>query len=188
MVEELASRCFVPLSVGGGVTCLADFQTLLGVGADKVVVNTGGIEDPALITKAAKLYGSQCVVAAIDCRKTEAGYKCYSHQGTRELDYSPDALARRFEELGAGEILVQSIDRDGSLEGYDNELNALVTGAVKIPVLACGGAGKWADFVDGFAKGGVEAVCTTCIYHFTETSIKSAKKFLSNAGLDVRTS
>lgn len=186
-VSEFATRCFVPLAAGGGVRTVEDFTTLLNLGADKVVVNTGAVDRPELITDAARLFGAQCVVVSIDARRSAEGiYEVHTQFGSRPTGLEAVAWARRAEDLGAGEILITSIDKDGSLEGYDNELNRQVAEAVTIPVLACGGAGKWQDFVDGFVKGGVSAVCTTNIYHFTETSIRSAKIYLQKAGIDVR--
>lgn len=187
VVRDLAHKCFVPLACGGWVRTLDDVHALLRMGADKVVVNTGAIERPELVTEAAELYGSQCVVVSIDAlRLPGGGYEVYAEQGTRPTGLRPGEWARRVEELGAGEILVTSIEKDGSLEGYDNALNRLVSDAVSVPVLVSGGAGKWQDFVDGIAEGGASAVCTTNIYHFTESSIRSAKQFLNRAGIPVR--
>ena len=186
-VSRLAENCFVPLAVGGGVRSLADARRLLSVGADKVVVNTGAIERPELITDIATAYGAQCVVVSIDAHARGDGtYDVRSEFGATSTGQSPDAWAKRAETLGAGEIFITSIDKDGSLEGYDNDLNHLVSRAVSVPVLVCGGAGNWQHFVDGFRIGGASAVCTTNNYHFTETSIRSAKRFLDAAGLPVR--
>jgi imidazole glycerol-phosphate synthase subunit HisF len=187
VVSDLAQHCFVPLAVGGGVRRVEDFKTLLSVGADKIVVNTGAVEQPSLISDTAKLFGAQCVVLSIDARKNESGaYEVFTDFGTRPTGLDPAQWAKQAEALGAGEVFITSIDKDGTLEGYDNELNALVSAAVDIPVLVCGGAGRWQDFVDGFRLGHASAVCTTNIYHFTETSIRSAKAFLRNAGILVR--
>jgi len=187
VVKGFAARCFVPLAAGGHVRSLADFRTMLAVGADKVVIGTAALETPELITRAAKLFGSQCVVVSVNTRRTGPGqYQVYSHAGTVPADLRPEVWARRAQELGAGEILVHSIDEDGSLEGYDNELNRLVAEAVDVPVLACGGAGKWEDFANAFQRGNVSGACTTCIYHFTETSIRGAKAYLHDAGIPVR--
>jgi cyclase len=187
VVEQVASGCFVPLACGGGIRTVDDVGTLLGTGADKVVLNTGAVDRPALITEAAEAYGSQCVVVSIDAyRHADGGYEVYTEFGARATGLRPDEWARRAQELGAGEILVTSIEKDGSLEGYDNALNRLVSEAVSVPVLVSGGAGKWQDFVDGFREGGASAVCTTNIYHFTESSIRSAKRHLDRAGIAVR--
>jgi len=187
VVAELAAKCFVPLSCGGGVRTIEDVHALLRMGADKVVFNTGAVERPELITEAAGLFGAQCVVLSIDAlRHPDGRYEVYTDFGSKPTGLAPDEWARRAEELGAGEIMVTSIEKDGSLEGYDNELNRLVSDAVSVPVLVAGGAGKWQDFVDGFVEGGASAVCTTNIYHFTESSIRSAKQFLARAGIPVR--
>ena len=188
VVSRLARECFVPLAVGGGVRSAEDARTLLGVGADKIVLNTGALERPALIREIAELYGAQCVVVAIDARRDASGaYEVYSSFGAAATGRGPADWARETESHGAGEVMVTAIEKDGSLEGYDNALNRLVADAVSVPVLVSGGAGKWQDFVDGFVKGGASAVCTTNIFHFTETSIRSAKRFLSDAGIPVRT-
>jgi cyclase len=187
VVKEFVDNCFVPIAAGGGVRSIEDFKTLLRIGADKVVINTQAVRNPEIITKAAKLYGAQCVVVSIDAKKTANGsYEVFTKFGSTPTGKEVSAWAKEVQSRGAGEIMITSIDKDGSLEGYDNELSKIVSEAVDIPVLACGGAGKWQDFVDGFEKGRASAVCTTNIYHFTETSINSAKVFLKNAGIDVR--
>lgn len=188
VVSELARKCFVPLACGGGIRSAEDARLLLRMGADKVVLNTGAVERPALITETAALFGSQSVVVSIDAhRHADGRYEVFAHFGTCATGLAPAAWARRAQELGAGEIFVASIEKDGSLEGYDNELNRRVADAVTVPVLVCGGAGNWQHFSEGFSKGGASAVCTTNIYHFTETSIRSAKRYLQNAGILVRT-
>lgn len=187
MVEEFAKTCFVPIAAGGGVRTREDFKALLNVGADKVVINSEAVSRPQFIEEMSRLYGSQCVVVSIDAVRHENGqYEVYTAFGSKPTGLAPDVWAGQAESMGAGEILITSIEKDGSLEGYDNELNAIVANAVSIPVLVCGGAGKWQDFVDGFQQGGASAVCTTNIYHFTETSIQSAKQFLKNAGVNMR--
>jgi cyclase len=187
VVDEFTNKCFVPLAAGGGVRTLDDFKTLLRIGADKVIINTEAVRRPDFITEAAKLYGSQCVIVSIDARKNKYGkYEVCTDFGTKATGLETVAWAKKAETLGAGEIMITSIEKDGSLEGYDNELNRIVSEAVKIPVLVCGGAGNWQHFVDGFVTGGASAVCTTNIYHFTETSIKSAKIYMKDAGIAVR--
>lgn len=186
VVSDFSKKCFVPMCVGGGVRSLDDFKRYLDLGADKIAINTMAMEQPEFITQAAKRFGSQCVVVSIDVRKEGDTYRVYKNCGRDPTEWQPEVFARRAEELGAGEILLTSIDRDGSLEGYDNDLNGRVIRSVTIPVVVCGGAGKWQDFVDGFRLGGADAVATTNIYHFTETSIKSAKQYLLKHGLNVR--
>jgi cyclase len=186
-VEQFANRCFVPIAAGGGVRTLDDFRTLLRVGGDKVVINTEAVRKPSFITEASRAFGSQCVVVSIDARKNSRGrYEVFTEFGQKATGVDPVSWAREVQELGAGEILVTSIEKDGSLEGYDNELNQRVAEAVDIPVLICGGAGKWEDFVNGFNEGKAAGVCTANIYHFTEASIKSAKNYLRGAGVHVR--
>jgi imidazole glycerol-phosphate synthase subunit HisF len=187
VIQELASRCFVPITAGGGVQGLDDFSILLDSGADKVSVNSEACRHPQFIKEAANRFGSQCVVVSIDAKKSSSkAYEVFSEQGRKATGMHPAQWAVQVQDLGAGEILVQSIDRDGSLEGYDNSLNQQVSSAVNIPVLACAGAGKWQDFVDGFEQGGASGVCTTNIYHFTDTSILSAKQYLTRAGIPMR--
>ena len=186
VVSQFARNCFVPLAAGGGVRTVDDARALLRTGADKVVINTAAVRRPEFITEVAKLFGSQCVVVSIDAKKTEGAYEVFVACAAEPTGMDPTEWARKAQELNAGEILISSIDRDGSLEGYDNELNRKVAEAVDIPVLVCGGAGKWQHFVEGFNEGTASAVCTTNIYHFTETSIKSAKRYLQNAGVVVR--
>ncbi len=188
IVKQFANKCFVPLAAGGGVKNIEDFKKLLSIGADKIVINSEAVRNPKFITEAAKLYGSQCVVVSIDARKKDNNdYEVFTEYGKIPTGLKPEVWAKKVQELGAGEIMITSIEKDGSLEGYDNKLNKLVSEAIDIPVLVCGGAGKWKDFVEGFIKGKASAVCTTNIYHFTDISIKSAKTYLKNEGIDVRT-
>ena len=187
VVEALARSCFVPLACGGGIRSVADGELLLRRGADKLVVNTGALERPELISELASLYGAQCVVVSIDAlRAPDGSYEVVSHFGERLTQLDPVEWARRAQELGAGEIFLTSVEKDGSLEGYDNLLNRSVAEAVTIPVLVAGGAGKWQDFYDGFTDGKASAVCTTNIFHFTEASIRSAKQYLHERGVPVR--
>lgn len=188
VVSLFARNCFVPLTVGGGVRNIDDFRILLSIGADKVSINTEALSRPDFISEAARLFGSQCVVVSMDAGLTgEGAYDVFAHFGTSAQNRPPEDWAREARNKGAGEILIQSIDKDGTLEGYDNVLNRRVSDAVDIPVLTCSGAGTWGHFVDGFRDGGASAVCTTNIYHFTESSIRSAKLYLGKAGISVRT-
>ena len=186
VIRQFAGNCFVPLSAGGGIRELDEVSEYLGVGADKVVVNTGAIQRPELIREIAETYGSQCVVVSIDARKMDGGYEVCSDFAATRTGLNPVEWAQQAEEMGAGEILITSVERDGYLQGYDLELTRMVSDAVSVPVLALGGAGNWKHFVDCFNEGHVSAVCTQNIYHFTEASILSAKKYLKKAGLDVR--
>jgi len=186
-VERFAQDCFVPLSVGGLVRSESDFSKLLNHGADKIIINTKALEEPNFITSLAKKYGSQCVIVSVDVKKNKNGkYEVFSNKGSNSTGIDPVKWAKKVQDLGAGEIMLTSIDKDGSLEGYDNKLNRIVSEAVKIPVLVSGGAGKWQDFVDGINIGKASGVCTNNIYHFTKSSIDSAKKFMYLKGLNVR--
>ncbi|MBI4615053.1 MAG: imidazole glycerol phosphate synthase subunit HisF [Planctomycetes bacterium] len=187
VVRGFARRCFVPLAAGGGVRTLEDVQILLRSGADKVVVNTAALERPEFVTEIATAYGSQCAVVSIDAaRRPDGSYEAYAGFGSAPTGRTVESWAREAQERGAGEILVTSIERDGSLEGYDLDLCRRVADAVRIPVLVAGGAGNWQHFVDGFQKGGASAVCTANIFHFTEPAIASAKRHLASAGIPVR--
>ncbi len=186
VVATFAAECFVPISVGGGIRSLDDVQRYMAAGGDKVVVNTGALERPELITEIAEAYGAQCVVLSIDARKTDTGYEVMGAFGARPAGKDPADWAREAEKLGAGEIMITSIERDGALQGYDLELTKRVVDAVGVPVLTLGGAGNWKHMADAFKDAGVSAACTQNIYHFTETSIASAKKYLAGKGIEVR--
>ncbi len=186
VVSDFASKCFVPLTIGGGIRNIDEISYLLRIGADKVAINTIAFEKPEFIKEASQIFGSQCIVVSIDAKKQGDSYEVFTHCGTKDTGIDPVNWARKVESLGAGEILISSIDRDGALEGYDISLGKKVAGAVKVPVLLCSGAGKWQDFLEGFKECNVDAVCTTNIYHFTESSIKSAKNYLYNNNIMVR--
>jgi imidazole glycerol-phosphate synthase subunit HisF len=185
-LRRLASRCFVPIAAGGGIRTMDDVKRIMASGADKVVVNSGAIERPKLITEIAESYGAQCVVLSIDATKAGSGYEVKSTFGRKTTGLTPAAWAREGSTLGAGEVFLTSIDNDGSLNGYDLDLCRGVVDNVGVPVLISGGAGSWQHFVDGVKRGGASAVCTSNIYHFTETSLKSAKLFMARAGIPVR--
>ncbi|MFC1584518.1 imidazole glycerol phosphate synthase subunit HisF [Fibrobacterota bacterium] len=187
VVNEFSKNCFVPITVGGGISSVEEINNFLRMGADKVVINTHAHKNPAFIRESSRLFGSQCIVVSIDAKlQLNNGYEALISFGTEATGSPPEEWARQAEAHGAGEILITSIDKDGTLEGYDNELNRLVADAVDVPVLVCGGAGSWQHFVDGFTIGKASAVCTTNIYHFTETSIKSAKSYLTQSEITVR--
>ncbi len=187
IVRTFASVCFVPICIGGGVRNLDDVTELMAVGADKVIVNTGALKRPELIIEISRAFGTQCVIVSIDAKKNgERGYEVCSTFGSEPTSKSPTDWAQEAEALGAGEILITSIERDGSLQGYDISLCRAVSDNVSIPVLGLGGAGNWNHFLEGFQKGGLSGVCTQNIYHFTESSIHSAKIFLAKNGIEVR--
>lgn len=189
VVTQFAKECFVPLAVGGGIRTMDDVRRMISVGGDKVIINSGAVERPEFITEIAEAYGSQCVVVSIDARRSETqegGYEVVSHFAQNATGKSPVDWARDCEARGAGEILITSVERDGSLQGYDIPLCRQITDAVTVPVLGLAGAGNWKHFVEGIEQGGLSAVCTQNIYHFTETSIASAKKFMEKKGIPVR--
>jgi cyclase len=187
IVDELSERCFVPLTVGGWITSIQDIETLLERGADKVTVNTHAFRNPAFITEAAKVFGSQCIVVSIDVRRDESGAPIvWIDRGRQSTGTSAVEWAKRAIDAGAGEILLTSIDRDGMRNGYDLALMKSVSGAVSVPVIAFGGVGHWSHMVAGVTEGEAEAVSAGNIFHFTEHSTKKAKEYLRGAGVDVR--
>ena len=186
MVEEIAPECFVPLTVGGGVKDVDDVRDLLRVGADKVSIATAAYDNPSLVREAAGRFGSQCVVVSIDAtRRDDGSYVCVSHSGTKTLEREVAAWAREVEGLGAGEILLTSVDRDGTMNGYDLELVSRVASAVKIPVIASGGAGSYQHMFEAMQQGAA-AVAAASIFHFTEQTPREAKRFLKERGITVR--
>jgi imidazole glycerol-phosphate synthase subunit HisF len=187
VVKRLTRSFFVPICAGGGIQSIDDCFRLLDQGADKIVVNTAVIEDPQLLSNVTRVMGSQSVVVSIDAREAGLGsYEVMKGCGQIATGLSPEEWAVKAVSLGAGEIFINCIDRDGMLEGYDNKLNSLIASRIDVPVLIAGGAGKWQHLVDGVRLGGASGVCTTNIFHFTEASIRSAKKFMANNGLKVR--
>lgn len=186
-VDELADECFMPLTVGGGVRSVEDVRRLLQVGADKVAINTAAVETPELIRKVADRFGAQCVVVSIDARRhADGSYEVYTHSGTVGTGKDPVWLAKEMESLGAGEILLTSIDRDGTMSGYDVELVRRASAAVSIPVIASGGAGTYAHIAEVLQEGKASAVAAASIFHFTEQTPLEAKGYLRAQGFRVR--
>jgi imidazole glycerol-phosphate synthase subunit HisF len=185
-VERTASQVFIPLTVGGGVRSVDDMAELLTHGADKVSVNTAALDDPSLITRCAEVFGSQCVVLAIDAKRREGGWEVFSHGGRRAAGRDAVEWAARGEELGAGEILLTSMDQDGTHAGYDVELLRAVNGAVRLPVIASGGAGSVDHMYQALTAGGADATLAASIFHFGELSIGTVKKELAAMGLEIR--
>ena len=187
-VARTADQVFIPLAVGGGVRSVEDMRELLTHGADRVSVNSAALKDPALISRCAEVFGSQCVVLAIDARRREdgPGWEVYSHGGRRPTGRDAVEWASRGEELGAGEILLTSMDRDGTHGGYDLELTAAVSAAVRLPVIASGGAGTARHMYEAMTAGGAEAALAASIFHFGELSIPGVKRDLAGMGLEVR--
>jgi imidazole glycerol-phosphate synthase subunit HisF len=185
-VERTADQVFIPLTVGGGVRTVGDMAELLTHGADKVSVNTAALDDPSLITRCAEVFGSQCVVLAIDAKRREGGWEVFSHGGRRAAGRDAVEWAARGEELGAGEILLTSMDQDGTHAGYDVELLRAVNGAVRLPVIASGGAGSVDHMYRALTTGGADATLAASIFHFGELSIRTVKKELAAMGLEIR--
>ena len=188
MVERVAKTVFIPFTVGGGIRTVEDFRKILNAGADKVSVNSAAIKRPELISEAAEKFGSQCVVCAIDAKRKEdgTGWEVYLNGG--RVNTGIDALwwAKKAEELGAGEILLTSMDCDGTKTGYDNELTSLVSENAGIPVIASGGAGTLEHFYDAFTVGKADAVLAASLFHFKEIEISELKSYLKSKNINVR--
>lgn len=186
-VNDFSEECVVPLTVGGGISGLEQVLALLHSGADKIAVNSAAYADPRLIDAAASRFGAQCVVASIDVRRLdEGGYRCFSHAGTQDTGREVLAWARELADRGAGEILLTSIERDGSMTGYDLALVERVARAVDIPVIASGGAGSYQHMIDVVQQAGASAVAAASIFHFTELTPAGAKAAMQAAGIPVR--
>jgi cyclase len=186
VVRATADQVFIPLTVGGGVRSVDDARRLLLAGADKVAFNTAAIARPALIAEAAAAFGSQCVVVAIDARRRNGGWEVTTHGGRRPVDLDAVAWAAEAARLGAGEILLTSMDRDGTKQGFDLDLLAAVTEVVTVPVVASGGAGTAAHMAEAVTKGGASAVLAASIFHFGELRIDDVKRAMAAAGIPVR--
>ncbi len=186
VVKKVAQVCFIPFTVGGGIKEIEDFSNLLKCGADKVSVNSAAIKNPKLISKAASKFGSQCVVVAIDAKKNESGnYEIFTHGGKNPTGIDAIEWAKKVTALGAGEILLTSMDKDGTKSGYDLELIKKITSQISIPVIASGGVGDLEHLAEGL-KAGASAVLAASIFHFKEYSIKQAKEFLDEQKIAVR--
>ena len=189
VVRRTAEVCFMPLTVGGGVRTLPDIRALLLAGADKVSINTAAVNRPEFIKEAAEKFGSQCIVAAIDAKKAPSGkFEIFTHGGRNATGIGAVEYAQKVVALGAGEILLTSMDRDGTRVGYDLPLTRAIADAVTVPVIASGGVGKLDDLVKGVTEGHASAVLAASIFHFGEVSVAQAKQALADAGLPVRTS
>jgi cyclase len=186
-VHDFSDECFVPFTVGGGITSLNQIQTLLRVGADKISINTAAYHHPSLLEQAAYRFGIQCIIASIDARRMNNGsYECFSHSGTIPTGQDPGHWAKTLENRGAGEILITSIDRDGTLAGYDLELIDAVVRSVNVPVIASGGAGSYEHMRQAIQEAGASAVAAASMFHFTEQTPAGAKTFLHQFGIPVR--
>ena len=186
VVAKTAEKCFMPLTVGGGVRTVEDIRTLLIAGADKVSINTAAIKNPQFINDAASKFGSQCIVVAIDAKRVNKSYKIFTHGGRKETDISAIAWAKNAEASGAGEILLTSMDRDGTKMGFDLELTRSVSDAVSIPLIASGGVGTLDHLAEGVIKGHASAVLAASIFHFGLYNISEAKAYMEKVGVAVR--
>ncbi|WP_426258121.1 imidazole glycerol phosphate synthase subunit HisF [Sphingomonas sp. DC1600-2] len=186
VVRRTAEVCFMPLTVGGGVRSVEDARALLLAGADKVAINSAAVARPELVADLADRFGSQCVVASVDARRVEGGWEVFTHGGRRATGIDAVAHALRLAELGAGELLVTSMDRDGTRQGFDLALTRTIADQVRVPVVASGGVGGLSDLVAGISEGHASAVLAASIFHFGEASIADAHAALAAAGIPVR--
>jgi cyclase len=186
-VDEIADECFMPLTVGGGIRTVDDVRKLLQVGADKVAINSAAVQNPGLIREIAQLFGSQCAVVSIDARRMPDGrHVVFTHAGSQDTGLDPVAWARQAEQMGAGELLLTSVERDGTMTGYDIELIRSVCRAVAIPVIASGGAGSYEHMSQALIDGGASAVAAASIFHFTQQTPLEAKRYLRERHIAVR--
>jgi cyclase len=186
IVAKTAEKVFIPMTVGGGINSIEDIHSLLKAGADKVSINTSAIFNKSLIKEASDRFGSQCIVVAVDAKKHNNDWLVYSHGGTKNTGINVLSWLEELEKLGAGEILLTSMDRDGTKNGFDLELLKRSTDALSIPVIASGGVGKLKHFEDGVLKGGASALLAASVFHFNEFSIKEVKAFLKQKNISVR--
>ena len=200
IIEAVAAQVFIPLTVGGGVRKVEDVRRLLNAGADKVSINTAAVQNPQLVADASGRYGAQCIVVAIDAKRVdrngdakrvdpqggEARWEVYTHGGRKPTGLDAVAWARKMQDLGAGEILLTSMDRDGTKAGFDLELTRAVSEAVDVPVIASGGVGNLEHLVDGILRGGADAVLAASIFHYGEYSVRQAKELMASRGIEVR--
>jgi len=186
VVRKTAEEIYIPLTVGGGVRRLEDIRNLLNAGADKVSVNTAAVKDPSFVERASKRFGSQCIVIAIDAKRKGEGWEVFTHGGRTPTGIDAVAWASKMEEMGAGEILLTSMDRDGTKDGYDIDLTRTIAEATSIPVIASGGVGNLEHLYEGLVLGKASAVLAASIFHYREYSIAQVKSFLRNRGVVVR--
>ena len=187
IIEDVASQVFIPLTVGGGVRVVADVRRLLNAGADKVSMNSSAVTNPDLVSDAAAYYGSQCIVVAIDAKQTDVGnWEVFTHGGRTPTGKDVVEWAKEVAQRGAGEILLTSMNRDGSKDGFDLALTAAVSDAVGVPVIASGGVGNLQHLVDGITKGHADAVLAASIFHYGEYTVQEAKEYMASQGIPVR--
>ena len=186
VVESVAAQVFIPLTVGGGVRKVEDVRRLLNAGADKVSINTAAVQNPQLVADAAGRYGSQCIVVAIDAKRAGDRWEVFTHGGRRATGLEAVAWARKMQALGAGEILLTSMDRDGTREGFDLPLTRATADGVDVPVIASGGVGRLEHLADGVLEGRADAVLAASIFHFGEFTVRQAKEFMAKRGIEIR--
>jgi cyclase len=186
VIEAVASRVFIPLTVGGGVRKVEDVRRLLNAGADSISINTAAVQNPDLVREASSIVGNQCIVVAIDARKKGDSWEVYTYGGRRPTGIDAVDWARRMEQAGAGEILLTSMDRDGTKNGFDLELTKAVSDAVGVPVIASGGVGALEHFADGVTLGGASAVLAASVFHFGQLTVRQVKEHMKNRGIEVR--
>jgi imidazole glycerol-phosphate synthase subunit HisF len=186
IIQAVADQVFIPLTVGGGVRTVDDVRRLLNAGADKISMNTAALADPNLVKDCAEKFGAQCIVVAIDAKRVGDHWEVFTHGGRRPTGIDAVDWARQVEQLGAGEILLTSMDRDGTGQGFDLELTRAVSTAVSIPVIASGGVGNLQDLVNGVTQGAADAVLAASIFHFGQHTIAQAKQFMAQQGVCVR--
>ena len=186
VVERTSKKCFVPLTVGGGVRSVEDISKLLNCGADKVSINTAAVNDKQVIVNSSKKFGSQCIVVAIDAKKNGDKWEIYTHGGRNKTGINAIKFAKEMEQSGAGELLITSMDKDGTQVGYDIELMSQISSSVNIPIIASGGVGNLDHLVDGIKLGNASAVLAASIFHYGKYSIKQAKDYLDSKGIPVR--
>jgi cyclase len=186
VVERTSKKCFVPLTVGGGIRRIEDINKLLNCGADKVSINTAAVQNSEMIIESSKKFGSQCIVVAIDAKKNGKKWEVFTHGGRNNTNIDAIEFAKKMEDSGAGELLVTSMDRDGTQIGYDNDLMFKISSIVNIPVIASGGVGNLDHLVDGIRLGNASAVLAASIFHYGTHSINEAKQYLNSKGIPVR--
>jgi cyclase len=187
VVEQVAMEVFIPLTVGGGIRQVDDVRMMLNAGADKVSINTAAVQDPELINQASSRFGAQCIVVAIDARACDGGWEVYTHGGRKATGLDAVEWARQVVQRGAGEILLTSMDRDGTKAGFDTALTSAVAEAVAVPVIASGGVGTLQHLVEGVIEGRADAVLAASIFHFGEYTVGQAKEHMRAAGIPIRT-
>jgi cyclase len=186
IIEQVASQVFIPLTVGGGVRAVEDVRRLLNAGADKVSMNTSAVVNPQLVADASGRFGSQCIVVAIDAKRVGDHWEVFTHGGRNPTGLDAVEWAKKMVQLGAGELLLTSMDRDGTKSGFDLELTRAISDAVDVPIIASGGVGNLDHMVDGVKQGGADAVLAASIFHFGEYSVGQAKHYMADRGIEVR--